>query len=41
MYPYTGYNYVARNKNNACITILDSGNGGINQITMDGATNHN
>lgn len=37
---YTECNYVTENKNNACITVLDSGSGGgTNQITM-GRTRH-
>ncbi len=38
---YTDYNnYVTKNKNNARITILDSGSGGINQSTMVRFPNH-
>ncbi len=37
---YTECNYVTENKNNACITILDSSSGGMNQSTMGRAHNH-
>lgn len=32
---YTECNYVTENKNNDCMTVLDSGSGGTNQITME------
>ncbi len=37
---YTEYNYVTENKNNACITILDSDSGEITQSMIERALYH-